>query len=162
MFVNLLTPKPLWEEINSRVQGFIQEDGLTEDIDEEITPLLLDLNKIPGLATVWSCAGHPEDKKSRWQNFYVICSVSTLEAAGRIFSITGKLIEYNTVVDSNKKGRKISPFKLNISHVYRQYTSEDRSYLYPAIIINYPVNVKNKKAVIEVLGKIIKDISEGK
>lgn len=31
------------------------------DKDRDVEPLLKALNRLPGIATVWSCAGHPED-----------------------------------------------------------------------------------------------------
>lgn len=47
-----------------------------ECIDEPIRRVIIELNRLKGVAPVWSCSSHPETKKRGDRKMHVVCAVT--------------------------------------------------------------------------------------
>lgn len=66
-------------------------------IDEDIRRVVFELNELSGVAPVWSCASHPETRRTADRKMHVICAVNQ-EGAEQIDKVfqewTTMLIDY--------------------------------------------------------------------
>lgn len=82
-----------------------------EGFDDGIVPMLLDMNKLDGVTTVFSCGGHPEG-----QSFYIAFALSK-GGAKKIVSIYKKIL---------KKTSKLKIFLGNIELEYSRLFPDEK------------------------------------
>lgn len=54
----------------------ITVDKHLDVIDEDIRRVIIELNGLDGVAPIWSCASHPETKRTSDRKMHVICAVN--------------------------------------------------------------------------------------
>ena len=144
MFKKHFIKEKLLSEFKQRWKDTFKND--LSSIDKELVETLYYLNKVKGLASVFSCQGHDND------NFYISLVVSNknaLEAIDRI---------HESVVDSlikSKLSSELCNFRIEISHLihvkgFVEVESLEDGQIYPVFtfrIFNNKSKFKKTKAI---------------